>query len=98
MIIPSYNDVVFGRGYTIINRPGNKWYRSLIINRKSLYDSAASANEKKLKQKYADEVVDIIYRHGGRFLTKRKNAAGHSLWIEVPRKQAIFKARPVEEY
>ncbi len=90
MIILSHNDVVFGRGYAIINRPGNKRYRSLLINRKSLFDTAT--NEK--KQMYAAEVVDIIHRHRGRFLKKgRRNAVGHSPWIEVDRKEAIRKAR-----
>ena len=90
-ITPSHNDVIFGRGHAILNRPGNLLYRSLIIHRKILYDGLDTKAE---KAKLATSIVECIYKlkPRGRFLTKDKDAEGKPCWIEVDKEKASRKA------
>ena len=73
MTTPEHNDVVFGKGYAIQKRPGNKHYHWLIETVKPTYDRVPK-NQRRVQ---AEVVVDQIHKlePPGRFLVQ-KNADG----------------------
>jgi hypothetical protein len=87
-IEPRDNDVLYGRGFTISNHPGNQRYRSLVCTLKSEYDVAP----KVLKGVYSNRIVQSIYSLDppGRFLRMNRSSG---LWEEVDEDNACDKAR-----
>lgn len=85
-IVPEEKDVIHGKGYAVLKRPGNIYYRTLINSMKVDYDAAP----KSLKGIFAHQIVNHIYSLDppGRFLTKR----GKEYEI-VDKKKAVKKAR-----
>jgi len=82
---PAPNDVIFGRGHSILNRPGNKRYHRLIRAQKPKYDAAP----KNRKEDVVYEIIDTIRSLDppGRFLLHQKQEDASS-----------SKARPSGNY
>ncbi len=78
------NDVLCGRGGATNNHPGNKRFRSIVID----YMPAYLLARKKEKATIARRIVDQIKENGGRFL---KRSDGSNTWIEVSDKKATEK-------
>lgn len=89
MIIPSPNDVIFGRGYKIVNRPGNQRYHKLIESMKAEHDAAPHC----LKSSYAFQVARVIHSLSprGRFLRKDKGSGND--WKEEEMGEVVKKIR-----
>lgn len=61
------NDVLFGRGSGPSEHAGNLLFRDLVNRRKEAYKST---NQRQVKSKLAQQVVDAIYASNGRFLRR----------------------------
>lgn len=59
------HDVICGRSKLAFANAGNKFFRFLVHRHKDVYQNAKNRDEKK---KIANEVIQSIQRHGGRFL------------------------------
>lgn len=88
IILPTRNDVLNGRGKSILFRQGNIFYRNLIHYYKLEY-IVASPDEQKL---IAEHIMDIIraLSPSGRFLEKDKSS---ETWYDIGNKKAILKIR-----
>lgn len=88
VLVPGENDVIHGKGYSILKRPGNKYYRSLIVSIIEDYDAAP----KSLKGIFAHQIVNHIYNltPPGRFLRKDLDSEAYFL---VGKEEAVRKAR-----
>ena len=88
MITVTENDVIRGRGFSILHRPGNQRYRAFVASLKPECDAAA----KRERCSFAVQIVNLIYSLSppGRFL-KKDEVTGH--WNEVTKKEAIRRAR-----
>jgi hypothetical protein len=74
---PGERDVLFGRGKTVVDAPGNINFRNVVESYAERYEAAGRLE----KIFIADVIIRIIKEgHGGRFL-KRKE--GDDYWVEV---------------
>lgn len=83
---PPSHFILCGRGERTNRHPGNKIFRRLVDQNRSLYHSGT----KKRKGLIATSIVEAIYRHDqpGRFVRQDKKS---KLWFDVGIKQAIKK-------
>ena len=88
IITPKQNDVMIGKGYSIQNHPGNKYYHSLIEHTKPIYDSV-SKNMKGAQAKMIVHQITQELNPPGRFLKENKVLG---IWEEIERKVAVKKA------
>jgi hypothetical protein len=61
---PTDNDVLFGRGKSFQNHPGNIWCRQLVESNLSRYENAS----KREKTTLASQILQMIQGKSGRFL------------------------------
>jgi hypothetical protein len=80
---PWPNDVLFGRGKPIQDRPGNARFREMIDKHIDKYEQ----NEKGAKAIASAYIVRIVKEEGGRFLKEW----GHGGWVEVDEATARAK-------
>ena len=83
---PSELDVVFGRGRSIQDYPGNKKFRAILDKKKNEYDNLSKFGRTDL----AASIIQQIKNDGGRFL-KKKDSGGEACWEEVELKEARAK-------
>ena len=76
---PLRHDVLSGRGGGINSHPGNVTFRSWVTPRRARYNLAPYKQD---KQAVAQEVIDLVTSHGGRFL-QRDPTGVTSWWTEV---------------
>jgi len=69
IMVPSPNDVLFGKGSPMQNHVGNKKFRLLIMDCRKSYEKA----EKGTKIRVAQEIVNIVLESSGRFLRLADN-------------------------
>ncbi|CAJ1945936.1 unnamed protein product [Cylindrotheca closterium] len=69
IMVPSPNDVLFGKGTPVQNHVGNKKLRRLVMDCQKSYEKA----EKGTKILVAQEIVDIVLESSGRFLRPADN-------------------------
>jgi hypothetical protein len=81
---PQINDVLFGRGKPIQDRPGNVRFRDIMEWHRPQYDKG----EKSEKTVIAADIVRIVKGEGGRFLKQNENGRG---WVEVDDASARVK-------
>lgn len=106
IMVPSANDVLFGKGSPVQNHIGNKKLRRLVMDCQKSYEKA----EKGTKIMVAQEIVNIVLESSGRFLRPADNATPTFLesssedgnqhhavneygcgWINVDKKSACTK-------
>jgi hypothetical protein len=68
------NDVLFGRGKSFQNHPGNIWCRQLVESKLNRYETAS----KREKTSVANQILRSIKEKSGRFLKFENNR-----WLEV---------------
>ena len=88
IITPKQNDVIIGKGHSIQNHPGNKYYHSLVERTKPIYDSVS----KNMKGAQAKMIVNQITQElnpPGRFLKENKVLG---IWEVIERKVAVKKS------
>lgn len=73
---PRLSDILFGRGKTVVEHPGNAWFRDL-VDRTMLKYEACSRME---KANIAEMIVNMVKDAGGRFL---KSEDEGDFWEEV---------------
>jgi hypothetical protein len=85
---PCPHDVIFGRGYKIVNRPGNQRYLKLVESLKAEYDDAPC----RVKAQFSIHVMHTIHNLSppGRFLTKDKESGD---WKELETLLIVKKIR-----
>jgi hypothetical protein len=76
-----HNDVLSGRGVPIINHPGNRRFRRLVLDRKREY---ASSCRHQFKNEIALQIIKTIKDEGGRFIKEVKTSAEATL-LGIPR-------------
>jgi hypothetical protein len=81
---PQMNDVLFGRGKPIQERPGNVRFREILELHRPQYDKG----EKFEKTAITTNIVRIVKGEGGRFLKQNDNGRG---WLEVDDASARMK-------
>jgi hypothetical protein len=81
---PLPNDILFGRGIPIQQRPGNVRFREMIDTYKDKYEQS----EKGAKVAVSAYIVHLVKEEGGRFLKKLED--GRS-WVEVDEATARVK-------
>jgi len=93
-VIPSDNDVLFGRGGAIQAHPGNVAFRSLVDGRKSEFKQAHFF----VKREIAMEIMQTLQQRGVRFLeddaSQKKLGAGDitsRTWVIVDEDKALKK-------
>jgi hypothetical protein len=91
------NDVLLGKGFPIINNPGNVKYRELILANKEKY---ISTSRHAMKDEIARSIFDTIAERGGRFLRRAescpsKKAAGTPMdaWEIVDEETSMHKIK-----
>jgi hypothetical protein len=86
---PCPHDVIFGRGYKIVNRPGNQRYLKLVESLKAEYDDAPRPG---VKAQFSIHVMHTIQSLSppGRFLTKDKESGD---WKELEARFVVRKIR-----
>ena len=94
IMVPSPNDVLFGKGSPVQNHIGNKKLRRLVLDCQKSYEKA----EKGTKLMVAQEIVDIVLESSGRFLKASEDiidentASGYGCtWINVDNDSARTK-------
>ena len=74
---PQPQDILFGRGKSIQNRPSNVWFRNVLDSYRNRYDDA----DKVEKTKVAWEIVRYVKTHkNARFLKRSDDCVS---WVEV---------------
>ncbi|CAJ1942060.1 unnamed protein product [Cylindrotheca closterium] len=84
ILLPADNYILFGRGKSCNNHPGNKEMRRNIERYRDQYQLSARGEKYKLVRKVYDELVEA----GMKFL---KPAEGQDGWVEVDAEAAILK-------
>ena len=77
VVVPTDDDVLFGRGPTINKHPGNRRFREKALEFLSWYEYENSCKER--KKRTANLLVESVKSQGHRFLEK----GGDKLWYEV---------------
>jgi hypothetical protein len=84
IVLPSQEDVLFGRGKPIQEHPGNVRYHYIL----DLYQAKYEEAKKFQKMEVSNLVLQVIAKQNGRFL--KQDGAG---WVEVDQDQAREKVR-----
>jgi hypothetical protein len=74
---PRDNDVLFGRGKSILNHPGNKQMRKIAKAHQTTYDTTNRDDKTEITRM----IVMVVKSDGGSFLKYDK---AHNGWVEVP--------------
>ena len=85
--VPSKKDILFGRGKSIYNNPGNILLRDIVGKN---FDAYKNASQRSKKSEIVRAVVDDILETGARFLKKQKD---RPYWQDVGFKVAQEKVR-----
>ena len=107
ILVPSDDDVLFGRGRISVDHPGNVRFKQLVEMNMDVYYSPNSTRS--TKAQIARTIVNTLTESGGRFLRKVTNnndnnssnvdgqdvnksaVAGVEYWVEVDHKEAQAK-------
>ena len=88
---PSHSDILFGRGRSIMNHPGNAVLRNLVTLQLEEYCNVPSNKE---ATTLTWEVVRILKdKYGARFLKEETTESNGLGWIEVSNETARLKVR-----
>lgn len=89
MITPQKNDVIIGRGHTILNHPGNKHFHKIIKTLKPQYDEVPRYHKRLQAELAVNEIVTANLNPPGRFLTKNPTSG---FYEEISKDVAVKKA------
>ena len=67
LIILAHHKICIKKGRAINQHPGNRNFRAMVAEQKPFFTSAL---KRKTKQRIAKEIINKIYRSGGRFLAE----------------------------
>jgi hypothetical protein len=81
---PLQNDVLFGRGKPLQERPGNVRFREMLEKHMGKYD----LDDKGASAKVSACIVHLVKEEGGRFLKELEDGGG---WFEVDEATARAK-------
>ena len=70
------SDILFGRGKTVVEHPGNAWFRDLVDKTMMHYESCTRME----KASIAEMIVNMVKDSGGRFLKAEDDG---EFWEEV---------------
>eukprot|EP00934_Nitzschia_sp_Nitz4_P000836 Nitzschia sp. Nitz4//scaffold105_size73764//68855//70710//NITZ4_005686-RA/size73764-processed-gene-0.101-mRNA-1//-1//CDS//3329532477//836//frame0 len=73
---PRPSDILFGRGKSVVEHPGNTWFRNLVDQTMMQYDSCSRVEKANL----SEMIVDMVKGAGGRFLKPEDEGDG---WEEA---------------
>jgi len=88
MITPQKNDVIVGRGHTILNHPGNKHFHKIIKTLKPQYDEVPRYHKRLQAELVVNEIVTNL-NPPGRFLKKNPTSG---FYEEISKDVAVKKA------
>jgi hypothetical protein len=83
------SDVVCGRGGLANKHPGNRMFRRLVAQNKSIYQSSMNPSHKQL---LVMSIIMAIQQHGGRFVKRApKSSTCNNAWLEISEKESKHK-------
>ena len=94
---PNESDIILGRGTStsVVNHPGNIWFRALIEDNIMVYSAIVdSSRNKRVKIRFISGLIDIIHEEGRHFVKKQKTShenPNEDGWYDISMAQAHQK-------